>query len=62
MHNAAAGGHSRFQLGKVIGQLRHSVDLELATGLAQFLPVGQFGNDLSPFGPDSRRGLAEVAP
>ena len=62
VHDAAARGHRRFQLGKVIRQMRHGVDLQLATRLAQLLPVRKFGNDLSPFGPDRCCCLAEVAP
>ena len=62
VHSAAAGGDSRFQLGEVIRQMRHGVDLELATRLAQLLPVRELSNDLSAFGSDRCRCLAEVAP
>ena len=62
MHHAASGDHGRFQLRKVIRQVRHRVNLELTARFAQLLPIRELGDDLSPFGADRGRRLAEVAP
>src|SRR6185437_16708567 len=61
MHHAASGDHCGFQLRKVIRQVRHRVNLELAARLAQLLPVRQLSDNLSPFRANCRRCLAEVA-
>jgi hypothetical protein len=38
------------------------MNFELTARFAQLLPIGELGNDLSPFGADSGRRLAEIAP
>ena len=62
MHHSTAGGDRGFQLDKVIRQVRHGVDLELATRFPQPLPVRQLRHDLRALASDGRCRFAEVAP
>ena len=62
VHRPAARRELRLEPLQVAVKVGHRVRLDRAACLAQFLPVGQFGDHPGPLAPDGGRGLRQVPP
>ena len=61
VHMTASAGTVFFELGEVVVEVAQGVGADLGAGLAQVLPVGEFGGDFVALALNNVGGVADIA-